>query len=206
MIIKQCLACGVAFTVKPYRSETAFYCSHKCGRTSSGKAEKCSVALKGRCVNPRTTFKKGHRQSEESRRKMSIAKKGKESANKKPDVFISCAQCGIKKKIRPGALGKMKCCSKPCADKYKDKGKTPEAQKIRMSREYKEWREAVFNRDDWTCQICGDRGGELNADHIKKFADFPDIRFDVDNGRTLCRECHLMTPTFGRGRKMTTLF
>lgn len=56
--------------------------------------------------------------------------------------------------------------------------------------EYNEWRKAVYERDHYTCQICGKVGGRLNAHHIKSFAKNPDLRFDVDNGVTLCDKCH----------------
>lgn len=76
-------------------------------------------------------------------------------------------------------------------------GVTPENTKIRHSVEYRLWREAVFARDNFTCLECGIRGGELNADHIKPFALFPELRFAIDNGRTLCVQCHRLTPTWG---------
>lgn len=56
--------------------------------------------------------------------------------------------------------------------------------------EYKEWRNAVFKRDDYTCQICLVRGFDVNADHIEKWSERPDLRYEVSNGRTLCRACH----------------
>jgi len=77
-------------------------------------------------------------------------------------------------------------------------GITPENHKIRNSTEYKQWRTAVFERDDYTCQDCEERGGVLNADHIQPFAYFPDLRFVIENGRTLCRSCHVKTDTWGK--------
>lgn len=60
----------------------------------------------------------------------------------------------------------------------------------RYSPEATAWRREVFERDDYTCQICGVRGAYLEADHIKPFAYFPELRFELSNGRTLCRKCH----------------
>jgi 5-methylcytosine-specific restriction endonuclease McrA len=56
--------------------------------------------------------------------------------------------------------------------------------------DYKFWRMAVFSRDDYTCQYCLERGGKLNAHHIKSYKLYPELRVDVNNGLTLCSECH----------------
>lgn len=61
--------------------------------------------------------------------------------------------------------------------------------------EYRLWRTAVFERDNFTCIWCGARNGNgkrvvLNADHIQSFSEHPELRLAIDNGRTLCRECH----------------
>lgn len=76
-------------------------------------------------------------------------------------------------------------------------GVTPIHKAIRRSVEFKLWREAVFSRDNWTCLWCGKRGGELHPDHIKPFSQYPDLRFDIANGRTLCKDCHMKTDTWG---------
>lgn len=82
-------------------------------------------------------------------------------------------------------------------------GITPEYIKIRLSKEYKDWRLAVMTRDNFTCVFCGQRGGRLEVDHIKQFAYYPEFRFDMNNGRTLCKECHKKTPTYLKSKKMT---
>lgn len=76
-------------------------------------------------------------------------------------------------------------------------GVSKENELIRKSTEYKVWREKVFKRDNYICQFCKKVGGVLNADHIKPFSKYPELRFDVTNGRTLCVSCHRKTDTFG---------
>ncbi len=60
----------------------------------------------------------------------------------------------------------------------------------RTCREYIVWRNAVKLRDLDVCQACGEWQGESHAHHILPWAEFPDHRFDVDNGLTLCAECY----------------
>ena len=81
-------------------------------------------------------------------------------------------------------------------------GLTPINEQVRKNVEYRLWRESVFERDNFTCTWCYARSGKgriviLNADHIKPFALFPELRFAIDNGRTLCVDCHLKTDTYG---------
>lgn len=65
----------------------------------------------------------------------------------------------------------------------------------RATNEYKEWRLSVFNRDNYTCTCCGSVSGrgkniELHAHHINNWKDNPEMRYDVENGSTLCSVCH----------------
>ena len=71
-------------------------------------------------------------------------------------------------------------------------GISMENDKLRRSRIFKEWREKVYKRDNFMCRDCNLKKRDLHPHHIKSFSEFPDYRFDVDNGITLCADCHRM--------------
>lgn len=115
----------------------------------------------------------GRKHSEETKKKMSLARIGKD-------------------------IGKYRGEKSPA---WKG-GVTPINQIIRTSTEYKQWRKAVFEKDNYVCKLCGQRGGKLCAHHIKPFSIFIELRFDIQNGNTLCKECHKKTDTYaGKLRK-----
>lgn len=73
--------------------------------------------------------------------------------------------------------------------------------KIDMQRKsYREWRRSVLERDGFACTWCGSRE-KINADHIKPYSLFPDLRYDTSNGRALCESCHRLTDTYGNRAK-----
>jgi hypothetical protein len=87
---------------------------------------------------------------------------------------------------------------------------------VRRIFKYRQWRSDVFTRDDFTCQDCGKRGGELHPDHIKQFAEILyenqiktmqqalecEELWNINNGRTLCIPCHKKTETYGKKCKL----
>ncbi len=77
------------------------------------------------------------------------------------------------------------------------KGGRNNYRKEKDSLEYKKWRMSVYIRDNFTCQGCEKVGGKLEAHHIKSWAKYPELRFVVENGITLCIECHKLTPNYG---------
>ena len=82
-------------------------------------------------------------------------------------------------------------------------GKTKINNEIRRNVDYRIWRELVFKRDNYICQLCGIKGKYIQADHIKPFAYYPELRFELLNGRTLCIDCHKKTDTYmGRAVKI----
>ena len=87
----------------------------------------------------------------------------------------------------------------PCSIKWKRGANHPMwkgglvigSAKERNSNAHTVWSKTVLRRDDWTCQLCFKRGGVLHAHHKKRWADNKELRFELTNGVTLCRDCHL---------------
>jgi len=69
-------------------------------------------------------------------------------------------------------------------------GISKESDKIRHSTEGNLWRWSVFGRDNFACRKRGIKGGKLVAHHIQNFAQYPELRFAIDNGITLSKKAH----------------
>lgn len=61
---------------------------------------------------------------------------------------------------------------------------------IYTCKEYVEWRQKVFERDRFTCQLSNEPGGHLEAHHIKPKYKNPELIYDVNNGITLRKSMH----------------
>lgn len=89
-----------------------------------------------------------------------------------------------KEKMRKAKLGK-----------YKKTNKLD--RKTEMSRdEYKELRKLVFKRDNYSCVICSKTNCYIEMDHIKEWCNYPELRYDSNNCRTLCKDCHKKTENY----------
>lgn len=116
-----------------------------------------------------------------------------------------CPECNLEYKAKRDNRGEVYC-SNACRGKAQSRergesarnwrgGKVAERKAFRGRIEYKQWRDAVYRRDDWTCQDCGLRNGNgkavcLHAHHIKRFSQYPELRLEISNGITLCKPCH----------------
>ena len=112
-----------------------------------------------------------------------------------------CGVCGKTfgmRKTEPITTFKnRKFCSQACGWKGQKYRRGPEhpcwridARRKNRGGEHRTWRQAVLIRDKTTCQRCGVSNVEMHVHHIKSYKDFPDLRFDVANGITLCHRCH----------------
>jgi hypothetical protein len=136
---------------------------------------------------------------------------GKKHPGQKEKINKICLICKKVFKVLP-SRNKRKLCSLKC-QKIQIKSRIKENHpnwkggiKIdndrRKSFEGVQWRSDVFQRDNWICQTCGVRGGVvLQAHHKKSWAEYPEFRYDVDNGVTLCISCHKLTDNYGRRNK-----
>jgi 5-methylcytosine-specific restriction endonuclease McrA len=159
---------------------------------------------------------KGKILSEVTKRKISIAHKGKTLTDEHKRK-IGLANSVKRRTPEENEHNRLKHLGKKFSEETKRKmsiarrkennanwqgGITPIHAAIRNSKEYVLWRKAVFERDNHTCIWCGKRGGNLHADHIKPFAQYPELRFAIDNGRTLCIPCHRTTETYPANLKI----
>jgi 5-methylcytosine-specific restriction endonuclease McrA len=172
---------------------------------------KISLAHMGK-KKPWGSLRRGIKLSEEHRRKVSLANTGNpklvaigRKVGSRPEVIERCRQLGLsscKRKQTDSEREKRRLSCLRSAPKKENHwnwkgGITPERKILYFSNEYRLWRNAVFERDNYTCVWCGKHGSRLQADHIKPWSVYPELRFSIDNGRTLCKSCHMKTDTWG---------
>ena len=178
-------------------------------KNSKETRRKIGLANKGKKLSKETKkklsdyFKKhpfwlGKKIPDMAKKRMSIAKLGKNHPNfgkrlsKNTVNKIRKALLGhtvseeTRKKISLAGIGKQ------AGEKHHNwrGGVTSLNHTRRTSTEYKLWRKSVIERDNYTCQKCGQNGGDLIAHHINNFTEHKNLQLAIDNGFTLCKECH----------------
>lgn len=150
-------------------------------------------------------FKVGHPSylTEESKLKLSISHKGKNTWMKGKKLSIE-----TREKIRKSLLGNVRAKGKKHSPKINKRASEAyrgekswnwrggNKRPLHTGYEYRIWRINVFERDNWTCQGCGIRGCYLEPHHIKSWAKYPEFRYNLDNGVTLCKDCHKLTDNY----------
>ena len=117
-------------------------------------------------------------------------------------VWECLCDCGNYKNVITGSLGSGNTKSCGClqspsgTDSYNYNPHLTDEDRLRKryylgGENSQRWSQQIMKRDNYTCQVCGDnRGGNLNAHHLNGWNAFPEQRFDLDNGVTLCNDCH----------------
>lgn len=165
---KICLVCGSEFQVWPYEIKRAKYCGKQCFfRSKLGKRS-----------SPGTEFKVGNSFWE---------------GKKRPEIKEWLSP--FKKGHTPWNEGLRGYMSEEKHWNWKG-GVTPIRRKMRETYENRVWRKAVLERDNYTCQICGNKDN-LQVDHIKRWKENIKLRYVTGNGRVLCFDCHKKTDTYG---------
>ncbi len=158
---------------------------HRDRGRSDGLFTSCKTCRKVvRNTKGRPSTFKGKKHSKEAKLKIGVASRGRRAMLGKRHSLKSRLKMSLTKRAKGTAV------SGKDHHAFKD-GKYSQREGIRKSRQYIRWRYDVFSRDEFTCQRCGDdTGGNLNAHHKKPFAKYPKLRFAIDNGITLCVDCH----------------
>jgi 5-methylcytosine-specific restriction endonuclease McrA len=167
MVSVHCIICKKEFQVTPSRVSTARYCSNACrgkGRTLYWSGENWPL------------YQKGSRATLCQHCGKEFAQRGTEAISefrKRKFCSMECAKYG-----QTRLYGKAHPLFKEDSRRKNRRGK------------HGAWARAVISRDNATCQQCGATEVELHAHHIKPFETHPALRWDINNGQTLCYRCH----------------
>lgn len=157
---KTCLQCGIDIFKKPNASRASWF----------SRVKYCSFQC-------RADAQRGRPMTEETRRKMSVAHIGNKS--------------NLGRKLTEEHKLKVRLSLRGEKHWNWQGGKTKENHIRRNRIEYTEWRKAVFERDGYKCKIANsDCVHEVHAHHILRFSEYPEIRYDLNNGITLCKNHH----------------
>ena len=182
-----CEECGKQILYNKNNKRTnKHFCSVECSIKNRQKGlspehkENISKSLKGKPL------------SDELKQKLSNAKKGKPIKH-----FIENSE-EIRNKISKALTGKPQPWNRGENHFNYNPNSQHKERNVAYGRvEYKNWRKKVFERDNYTCQRCGKRGVELNAHHTIPWAINEKERYNIENGITLCIECHKLTDSYG---------
>lgn len=155
------------------------------------------------CLVCKNSFKKPRHCSSKNWNKVKYCSIKCSAKTKENKAIATCANCNKGYDKRPSHIKRnaRNFCSMSCYANYREEkmqpheqntwkgGVTKENQRGRSTKRYRNWRAAVLQRDGGKCIVCGTTE-KLEADHIKRWIDFPDLRYEVSNGRTLCVKHH----------------
>lgn len=186
-VAKVCVYCGVGFAIAASNDRRGYgtYCSRDCGAKAKSEQSPrvqrtCATCGKGFTLLASQTIKPG------TGNYCSMACSPRVKAER---VERTCEHChkGFSVKLSRLLAGKVKgiYCSLSCQRESQKKPWGPAKSRPGIE----SWRRAVLSRDGHACQQCGATEA-LRAHHVKPWADYPDLRYELANGLTLCDLCH----------------
>ncbi|MBW1812078.1 MAG: HNH endonuclease [Deltaproteobacteria bacterium] len=193
-MLKICKYCNKEFNVAPCKIKVGKgkYCSMKCRSLDNSVEIICKKCGKAFRVS-RTRYKNGRGAFCSKQCQYTWLSKQKN---------VLCDYCGKSFMAKMSELKRNKnhYCSRECCKKTlkgkcvgeKASGWKGGKQRERHNGNYKysDWRLKIYERDNFTCQSCGQKGGKLNAHHQFMWSEYPSLRYELWNGITLCEECH----------------
>ena len=187
-IVKQCAWCGKEIKVSPSKNSTYNFCNRECYNSFHSKN-----AVEYQCEVCGKKFKLANH-------KNANRFCGKECYNKFHTIKNKKRQCRFCGQFFEAKNSDNIYCSRECYDKDRHPPKGEEhwnwqggisfQNDNRDSSQYKQWRMAVYKKDNYCCVKCGSKI-KLNAHHIKSWKSFPNLRYEISNGITLCEKCHI---------------
>ena len=186
MTLPNCLDCNT--NLKDSRSIRCKRCANLGVRNPQyGKARTLKARLLTSKANKgRSPWSRGKHHSEETKKLMSLARKGishgpmSEETKRKISLNSNVAKGEVHYNWKGGL-------SRPSTLLNK-------AQRLRF---HKEMKYLILKRDNFSCQMCDTKGKNLHVDHIQPWSEYVELRFSMDNCRTLCANCHYKV-TYGR--------
>ena len=179
------------------------------GKTSWNKGVKCPWSAKNGFKKGKQPWNKGIPMSEKSKKKLSISKTGKPMSQTTKDKISKANTQNILLLGNCNALGKTWKLSSEVLSKgnkswfkkgdYRernlrwipDRTKLVKNEHKHLDGQYREWMFAVKKRDNWKCKISNsDCRGLLESHHILNWKQYPELRYDINNGITLCQTHH----------------
>lgn len=142
---------------------------------------------------------KGRKHTEETKKKISMSKKGQASFKGKFHTEETKRKIGMKSIGRiKSAEGRKRISMAVSGSKnWNWKGGVTTKDRLERIKFRNQIQRQVFKRDNYTCKLCGEKGGKLQVDHIQSWAEYIELRFSINNCRTLCMKCHYKI-TFGK--------
>lgn len=180
----QC-SCGQLFHPRYPKQQ---YCSMVCARPHHSQSRRNRVALI--CVICEQSFEV------KSYRAATAKYCSRACWNHRRKVYIK--SCDICQKSFDAIDHRARFCSSACLLEWKTGetspvwkgGKSTQKLRGRLGDALTKWRKSVYQRDNYTCQHCGQYQGVIHAHHLQALAEYPELALVVTNGITLCVSCH----------------